>query len=105
MLTTASARSKMDPVKRHLNITWSDTDTEAKLIDQMCDAEVALNHKLGATIDYFVPGPERRLYLAYMLYSWNDCLNEFDSAYRAEIMQIRHKYEVAASREDDTDEE
>ena len=105
MLTAATARSKMDPVKRHLNITWSDTDTEAKLIDQMCDAEAALNHKLGATIDYFVPGPERRLYLAYMLYSWNDCLNEFDSAYRAEIIQIRHKYEVAAAKEDDTDEE
>ena len=105
MLTTASARSKMDPVKRHLNVTWSDTDTEAKLIDQMCDAEVALNHKLGATIDYFMPGPERRLYLAYMLYSWNDCLNEFDSAYRAEIIQIRHKYEVEAAKEDSTDEE
>ena len=105
MLTAATARSYMDPVKRHLNITWNDTDTEAKLIDQMCDAEIALNHKLGATINYFVPGPERRLYLAYMLYSWNDCLNEFDSAYRAEILQIRHKYEVAAAREDDADEE
>ena len=105
MLTAATARSYMDPVKRHLNITWNDTDTEAKLIDQMCDAEIALNHKLGATINYFVPGAERRLYLAYMLYSWNDCLNEFDSAYRAEIIQIRHKYEVAAAREDDADEE
>lgn len=107
MLTATSARANMEPVKRHLNITWSDTDTEAKLIDQMRDAEVALNHKLGATIDYFVPGAERRLYLAYMLYSWNDCLNEFDSAYRAEIIQIRHKYEVAASSstEDETDEE
>lgn len=105
MLNATTARSNMDPVKRHLNITWSDTDTEAKLIDQMCDAEIALNHKLGATINYFVPGAERRLYLAYMLYSWNDCLNEFDSAYRAEILQIRHKYEVAAAREDDADEE
>ena len=104
MLTATTARSNMDPVKRHLNITWSDTDTEAKLIDQMRDAEVALNHKLGAELDYFVPGQERRLYLAYMLYSWNDCLNEFDGAYRAEIMQIRHKYEVAAM-EDNTDEE
>lgn len=105
MLTTATARSNMDPVKRHLNITWSDTDTESKLIDRMCDAEAALNHKLGATIDYFVPGQERELYLAYMLYSWNDCLNEFDEAYRDEIIQIRHKYEVAAAREDRTDEE
>lgn len=105
MLNANNVRSYLDPVKRHLNITWNDTDTEAKLIDQMCDAEVALNHKLGATINYFVPGPERRLYLDYMLYSWNDCLNEFDAAYRAEILQIRHKYEVGpVNKEDDTDE-
>lgn len=105
MLTAQTARSKMDPIKRHLNITWSDTDTEAKLIDKMCDAEVALNHKLGATIDYFVPGPERSLYRAYMLYSWNECLEEFDAAYRAEIIQIRHKYEVAAAKKEEADEE
>lgn len=106
MLTTDTARSNIDPVKRYLNITWNDTDTEAELIDQMRDAEAALNHKLGATIDYFEPGQERELYLNYMLYSWNKCLNEFDEAYRDEIIQIRHKYEVAAAKkEDDTDEE
>lgn len=82
-------------VKRHLNITWTDSDTDAKVIDMMLDAEAALNHKLGAVIDYLgTVSAERRLYLNYMLYAWNDCLNEFDNAYRAEILQIRHKYEV-----------
>lgn len=100
MLTLETAMAQMASVKRHLNITWSDEDTDSKLVDQMMDAEIALNHKLGAAIDYSVPGPERRLYLAYMLYSWNDCLNEFDSAYRAEIMQIRHKYEVRGAGPD-----
>lgn len=100
MLNDKTVRTCLDPVKRHLNITWSDTDTEARLIDQMRDAEVSLNHKLGATIDYFTPGPERRLYMAYMLYSWNDCLDEFDEAYRAELLQIRHKYEVATEKEE-----
>ena len=94
MLTTNNVQDYIDPVKRHLNITWDDEDTEERLIDQMMDAEIALNHKLGAEIDYFAPGAERRLYLNYMLYSWNNALEQFDAAYRAELLQIRHKYEV-----------
>ena len=98
-------QATVDQVKRHLNITWSDGDTEAKVIDMMLDAEIALNHKLGAEVDYFTPGQERRLYLNYMLYAWNDCLNEFDAAYRAEILQIRHKYEVKGAAANDSNEE
>ena len=90
----------IDLVKRHLHITWSDEDTDNKVIEIMCDAEVALNHKLGATVDYFQPGQERQLYKNYCLYAWNDCLEQFDAAYRAEILQVRHKYEVAAFTED-----
>ena len=98
-------QSIVDQVKRHLDITWTDTDTDAEVIDSMLDAERALNHKLGAEIDYFVPGPERQLYLAYLLYARNKCLNDFDAAYRAEILQIRHKYAVAAFAEEGSDEE
>ena len=88
-------------VKRHLHITWSDSDTDAKLLDMICDAEAALNHKLGAVIDYMQVGAERRLFLNYLLYAWNDALEQFDAAYRAEIIQIRHKYEVERFAEED----
>ena len=88
-------------VKRHLHITWSDSDTDAKLLDMICDAEAALNHKLGAVIDYTQVGAERRLFLNYLLYAWNDALEQFDTAYRAEIIQIRHKYEVERFAEED----
>lgn len=81
-------------VKRHLNITWSDDDTDSKVIDKMADAEQSLNYLLGAECDFFSPGMERQLFLNYMLYSWNDCLNEFENAYCSEILKIRHKYEV-----------
>lgn len=91
--------------KRHLHITWSDPDTDAKLIDQICDAEAALNHKLGAVIDYTQVGAERMLFLNYLLYAWNDALEQFDAAYRAEVLQIRHKYEVAAYTEAQEDTE
>ena len=51
--------SVIQSVKRHLHITWSDSDTDAKLLDMICDAEAALNHKLGAVIDYMQVGAER----------------------------------------------
>lgn len=87
-------QSFVDMVKRSLNVTWTDADTDARIIDMVLDAEVALNHKLGAEPDYSVPGAERRLFLAYLAYAWNQCLDEFDAAYRAEILQIRHRYSV-----------
>ena len=88
-------QSFVDMVKRSLNVTWTDADTDARIIDMLLDAEAALNHKLGAEPDYSAPGAERRLFLAYVAYAWNQCLEEFDAAYRAEILQIRHKYSVA----------
>ena len=80
----------LDQVKRHLSVTWNDPDTDDKITDMMLDAEAALNHLLGASADYIKPGIDRELYLAYLLYAWNNCLNEFDSAYRTEIIRARH---------------
>jgi hypothetical protein len=87
-------------VKRHLNITWDDDDTEEKLLDKMLDAEIALNHILGAETDYSAPGMEHQLFLNYMLYDWNDCINEFETAYRAEIYRIRHINSVKGLKKD-----
>lgn len=94
-------RDFFEKVKRELNITWHDPDTEAKILDKILDAEITLNHKLGAEIDYLKPGQERQLFFAYMLYVWNGCQNEFDKAYKDEIYQIRHKYEVKGAKSND----
>lgn len=81
-------------IKRYLNITWNDDDTDRKLISIMEDGIIKLNHLLGAEIDYFSPGMGRSLFKNYMLYAWNNCLNEFESAYKSDIYKIRHIYEV-----------
>lgn len=99
MLDTNKIKDELNAVKRKLNITWADDDTDKKVIDMMLDAEVELNHMLGAEIDYFRPGMERGLYLDYMLYAWNDCRNEFEDTYRKEILRVRHKYMVKAKNE------
>lgn len=98
MANNATLLSLVDLVKRHLHITWTDEDTEAKLINKMASAELAINYKLGAECDITRPGQIQQLYLNYMTYSWNECLNEFDEAYRSEILQLRHYNEVKGSR-------
>lgn len=85
-------------VKRKLNITWDDADTDERLEEIISSAIPTLRHKLGITdndFDFAVAGAERTLFLAYCLYEWNHSTNEFDTNYAGEIAQIRAKYDVA----------
>lgn len=81
-------------IKDKLNITWCEEETDRKLKSIIEDAECTLDYKLGAKIDYTIPGMEHNLFLNYCMYVWNNCSNEFDSNYLNEIYQIRQKYEV-----------
>lgn len=86
-----------EQVKRKLNITWTDTDTEARVTDIMENAAVVIRRKLGisaADFDFSAAGMENVLYCAYCLYEYNQIVNEFDDAYANDIMQCRAKYEV-----------
>jgi hypothetical protein len=103
MLTVESIPDEeLTRVKRKLNITWDDDETDDKVRDLMVDAEITLNHKLGAEMDYFSPGPARQLYQNLLLYMWSDSQDQFDAAYRSEILTVRHQNEVAAFAEVET---
>lgn len=82
-----------------LTITWDDPVLQKKLTHIIENAEFALNHKLGAEIDYSAPGMEHELFLNYCMYAYNDVVCDFDLAYRTELIQIRHIYEVKRYRE------
>lgn len=83
-------------VKRKLNITWSDADTDARVSDIMANAQSAVSDKIGVAADYdfSAAGRENELYLNYCLYAWNHVENEFDAAYLHEILQCRMIHEV-----------
>ena len=84
-------------VKRKLNVTWEDETTTARIEDIMESAIPILVHKLGisdSSFDFSVAGAERDLYLAYCLYEWNHCKEEFDVNYANEIAQVRAIHEV-----------
>lgn len=91
-------KEKLSVVKNHLDITWQDEDTDKKITGIIEDVESKLNHKLGAEIDYFSPGAERRLFLNYCDYIYSGITNEFEKAYKDEINELRRKYAVKARR-------
>ena len=86
-------------VRRKLNITWSDPATDARVSDIIEEAATVMLFKLGITdpsFDFSEAGVERVLFMAYCLYLYNHCENEFDENYRELILQARSKYEVEA---------
>ena len=91
-----------DQVKRKLNITWSDEDTDARVADILDSAQVAMRHKLGLSdeFDFASKGQENMLFLSYCLYEWNHAANEFDAHYLNDILQVRQKHEVMAYEAD-----
>ena len=87
-----------EQVRRKLNITWSDPDTDARVADIIGSATAHLLYQLGiddADFDFSAPGIENILFLAYCFYEWNHALNDFGENYRGMIMSARAKYEVA----------
>ena len=87
-----------DQVKRKLNITWFDDDTDRRVEDIIASAMPIMRHKLGITdavFDFAAAGLENDLFKSYCLYEWNHSANEFDANYANEIAQCRAIHEVA----------
>lgn len=91
-----------DKVKRKLDITWSDEDTDARVADIIDTAIPTMVHKLGLPEGYTFEeaGPELNLFLAWCLYEWNHAADEFDGNYLGEIIQVRNKWAVKGAASD-----
>ena len=100
----------IDQVKRKLDVTWVDEDTDRRIADIMESVSPALKHKLGIfdpDFDFSKPGLENMLFCTMCLYEWNHSANEFDVNYANEIAQCQAMHEVAYyhAKEDDSDAE
>lgn len=86
-------------VKRKLNITWSDDDTNTRVQEIIQSAIPTMRHKLGIAdpnFDFSAAGMENDLFKSYCLYEFNHCANEFDDNYSNTIAQVRAIHEVKA---------
>ena len=84
-------------VKRKLNITWEDENTNARVDDIVGSVSPYLIHKLGlpAMFDFSTPGTERDLFLSCCLYEWNHIpRDEWEENYKHTIADVRVRHEV-----------
>lgn len=81
-------------VKRSLNITWDDPDTDAKVSDMMVSAEAMINDYAGTRIDYSRDAIAMQLLKDCIRYIWNDCIDEFENRYRSQLIAMRNTYKV-----------
>lgn len=94
MMTDEKLSEVLELVKNAASISWSDDDTDRRLMTIVQDAEVKLNHILGAEMDYSAPGAHRSLFLNYCLYVWNGVEKDFKDNYIKDIYEVRRINEV-----------
>ena len=86
-------------VRRKLNITWDDADTDARVADVIGIVSPALAHAIGEETTYSfstVSGEELGLLVNACFYEFSNSLDDFWTNYAAEIQRCRIKHVVAA---------
>lgn len=85
-------------VKRKLNITWVDADTDARVADVIGIVSPALAHAIGEDSYAFTTsdGEELGLLVNACFYEFNNALDDFWTNYAPEIQRCRIKHIVAA---------
>lgn len=88
-----------EAVKRKLNVTWDDADTEARVSDVIGIVSPALAHAIGEDTSYVFSadnGEELGLLVNACFYEFSNALDDFWTNYATEVQRCRIKHEVAA---------
>ena len=88
-------------VKRKLNITWTEKETDLRAVDVLRQGIDTLSHKLGLPDGYPLErdGAASALVLNWCLYEWNSMANAFNADYADEVDQVRSRILVKARAE------
>lgn len=83
-------------VKNRLDITWNDTATDNKLTLMIENGIAELDFLSGASNDYTQAGKAQSLLFAYVMYDLANCLDDFKTNYRSEIIAFINQAKVNA---------
>lgn len=94
-----AAAAQYEAVRRKLNITWEDDETELRVHDVILSVEPALALRCGLESGHqFMPGePEWALFLNACLYEWSGALDDFWGNYAAEVGEAHLRNTIGAS--------
>ena len=83
-------------VKNMRDITWSDTATDYKLTLTIENGIAELDYLSGVSNDYMKAGKAQSLLFAYVMYDLANCLDDFKTNYRSEIIAFINQAKVNA---------
>lgn len=81
-------------MKRALNITWDDPDTNAKIEEDLLTAQSMIKDYAGEDLDVDEDREARQLIKDCTRYIWNDILDEFERRYITHLIALRNKYKA-----------
>ena len=84
-----TAEELLNDVRNYLDITYSDTDVDTKLIGIITRGMAYLDAKAGKTLDYGKEGQSRALLLDYCRYARNSVLELFEQNFHSELIMLR----------------
>lgn len=88
-------------VKKHLQITWQDAETDERVGLYISSGIAYLNSKYGGEADYTVAGYPRTLLLEYCRYFRDAALDVYEQNYLSLILAMQHQKEVTDYAETD----
>lgn len=92
-----------EEVKRYLDITWTDADTEKDVDEYITEAKQYLNETTGSTIDYDKDITARGLLKDYCRYKRNKNIEFFSHNFQTALYNLRFKYAVSDMKSKDTE--
>ena len=88
-----------DEVKRYLDITWTDEETEKNVDDYIRSAKQYLNETTGTNINYEEDIKARDLLKDHCRYQRNKCIEFFGTNFLSDLTTLRFKYAIKDSKE------
>ena len=79
-------------VKRALNITWDDDDTNASVKDYIKNGATVLQNDVGSYIDFTTDILARKLLKTYCRYERNNSEEDFIDNHLQDILKLEVKY-------------
>lgn len=80
--------------KNYLDITWEDKGTDKKLCGILSRGMSYLNGKAGAELDFSAEGEPRALLFDYARYARANALDEFESNFLHELLDLHFRERV-----------
>lgn len=84
----------LDDVKNHINITWDDAATDAKVSGLIAAGMVYLNLRYGSEADYTADGMPRTLLMEYVRYARDSALDVFENNYLPLLLGMQNQRAV-----------